>query len=116
MDRLKALAAGIIFSGKISQFHIDNLSKYPFIFFEDVAEMKLEHFVPDDADIAQGNENPKITYTLTFKENPRMDLLDKRIEAIENSVKTLLWTNTEVSVIDGASGKPVKEVYGRSGQ
>ena len=113
MDKLRSLAAGIILFGQISEFHLDNLSKFPFYFFEDIQEVKLEHFVPNDADIAGGSEFPKITYTITFKESPRMDSLDKRLEAIENSVKTLLWSNTVVTVLDGATGKPLKEVYGR---
>lgn len=109
---LKALAKGIIFSGKISDFHIKNLSHYPYVFFEDIEEVSLEHFVPDSLDIDMGKENPSVTYRIRFKQNPRMDLLDKRIEAITNSVKTLLWSNTEVHIFDVRSGLTVKEAYG----
>ena len=112
-SKLKDLAKGIIFSGKISDFHIKNLSSYPFIFFEDIEEVSLEHFVPDSLDIDMGKEIPFVTYRIQFKQNPRMDNLDKRIEAITNSVRTLLWENTQVNIIDGKTGKNIEEAYGQ---
>ncbi len=111
-SQLKDLAKGIIFSGRISEFHLDNLSKYPFIFFEDIKEASLEYSVPDMADFDKGREKPEIIYRIIFNPSPRMDNLDKRIKAIEGAVRTLLWPDTEVKLIDQNSGKSVQEAYG----
>jgi hypothetical protein len=89
----------VIFSGRLSQVHVENLKAFPFIYFDGVSEAKLEH------DISTVKEVPSlISYDLTTTgENFQ---LEKRCKALETAIRGLFWKEMKLKLsING------KEVY-----
>ena len=96
---LKDLTKLVMFSGRLSEVHTENLKAFPFIYFDGVSEAKLEH------DISTVKEIPSIiSYDLTTTgENFQ---LEKRYKALENAIRSLFWKEMQLKLsING------KEVY-----
>jgi hypothetical protein len=94
-DQVRELAKLAVLSGRISEFHERNLNAYPFIFFNGVSEAAISY------DLEKGGKN-QITFKLTLKASADNLDLDKRINALERSIKNLFWKDIEVSVyMDG---------------
>lgn len=96
---LKDLTSLGLFMGRVSEVHITNLKFFPFIFFNDLKEVKLDY------DIGTNREDPSFTsYDLCI--SAENDNLDKRYLALESSVRALFWKEMKVKIsING------KEVY-----
>jgi len=88
-----------LFSGRISEVHMENLKQFPFIFFNGLKEVKLEH------DISTTKEAPSIiSYDLTL--DGENDQPEKRYTALESAVRSIFWKEIIVKIsIDG------KEVF-----
>lgn len=88
-----------MFSGRLSEVHVKNLQSFPWIFFNDLKEAKLDY------DIATTKEGSSlICYDLVLdKEN---DSLSKRYLALESAVKALFWKEIKVKISINS-----KEVY-----
>ena len=89
----------MMFSGRISEVHIENLKSFPFIFFNGTKEAKLEHNISTIKDVPS-----LITYDLTLDgENNHME---KRYQALLGAVRSIFWKEMQLEVkIDG------KEVF-----
>lgn len=111
-DDIKEVVSGltklVIASGRLSEIHEKNLKAYPFIFFEQVSEVKIDYDVSVQHDVDVDKESnltikkPKqachVTYYLTLNEAPNKSGLKRRIETIQNSVKALFWKDLNVNV------------------
>lgn len=80
-----------LFSGRLSEVHLENLRRFPFIFFNGLKQAKLEH------DIHTTKEFPStISYDLTIEgEN---DQLEKRYSALESAVRSIFWKEMVVKI------------------
>jgi len=88
-----------LFFGRVSELHLKNMQSFPWIFFNDLKEVKLDY------DIATTKEGASVvSYDLSvLKEN---DNLDKRYGALESAIRHLFWKEVKVKIsING------KEVY-----
>lgn len=98
-DKIREMAKLAIFSNRISEFHEKNLKMYPLVFFNGVKEAKLDYDLErkkttqDEPEIV----NSMVSYYLDLDESQN-DLLDKRFEALETSVRGLLWNDITVEV------------------
>jgi hypothetical protein len=80
-----------MFSGRISEVHLANLKRFPFMFFNGVIEARLEH------DISTIKETPStISYDLTLPQEN--DNLDKRFSALESAVRSIFWKEIQVKL------------------
>lgn len=106
-NTIKGMAALILTSGKLSEFHEKNLKAFPFIFFNDVIEAKIDYdlSVRHDADVDKNNnvelkkpiQSCIISYYLTLDE-PKNNEIQKRYEALDQAVKNLLWKEIPVEI------------------
>ncbi len=107
-EQVKGMAALVISSNRLSEFHEKNLKMYPFIFFERIDNVKIDYdlSVRHDVDIdSKSNITVKkplhhcfIAYHLTLNEDANKSNLQRRFETLENSVKTLLWKELIVEI------------------
>jgi hypothetical protein len=105
---VKGMAALVLNSGRLSEFHERNLKIYPLIFFEDVKEVKIDYdlSVRHDAELDKLNnlvvkkplQHCYVSYYLTLNEESNKPSLQRRFEALEISVQTLLWKNLPVEI------------------
>ena len=79
------------FFGRISEVHIKNLQSFPFIFFNGVKEVKLEH------DISTVKGGPSlISYDLTLDgENNHPE---KRYQALEEAIRSIFWKEVKIKL------------------
>lgn len=90
-EKVRELAKLAILSNRISEIHEQNLRAYAFIFFNGVKEVVVDY------DLERGKKN-HIKFTLTVKEGENSSL-DKRLSALDQSVKNLFWKEVSVSVV-----------------
>lgn len=83
----------MLFFGRVSEVHIENLKAFPFIYYSDVTEVKLDYSVNTERKI---DEESLISFEISIsKEN---NLLSRRFEGIEKAVRALFWKEIKVKV------------------
>lgn len=95
-----------MFSGKLSDFQLENLNKWPFIVFNDLDSAKIEYDFEKKVKITDEDEEKfdaihagKIKFNLFFDKKPSKNKdLDKRIDTIKAWTKFLFWSDTKVTV------------------
>lgn len=106
-SQVKGMAALVLSSGRLSEFHEKNLKMYPLIYFNAITEVKIEYdlAVRHDADVDNKNnltlkkplQNCIVSFFLKLDES-QQDSLQKRFDALEHSVRVLLWKDLPVEV------------------
>ena len=91
----------MLFFGKVSEVHIRNLQSYPYIFFNELKECKLDYSIAT----VDKSEPTTFSYDLILNLESN-DRLEKRYSALESAVRKLFWKEAQIKVsING------KEVY-----
>jgi hypothetical protein len=81
----------MIFSRQLSSVHVESIKSYPFIFFNGLTEVKVDH------DISLVVDGPSlVSYDLTLKEEN--DHLEKRYKALESALRSLFWKELKIKV------------------
>lgn len=90
-----------LFFGKVSEVHLKNLKSFPFIYFNQISEAKLDYSVA-----TRGEEGDTLfSYDLSL-DLAHNDHVDKRYKALESAIRSLFWKEAKVLIkING------KEVY-----
>lgn len=89
---LTELAQLTMLTGRISETHYKNMSNFPFVFFNEVTKVEIDY------DIATNKEDKSlVTYKIDLNLNTN-DYLDKRFQALENSIRTLFWKEVGIEV------------------
>jgi hypothetical protein len=106
-SQVKGMAALVLTSGRLSEFHEKNLRMYPLIYFDQVREIVLDYdlSIRHDAEVDDKNnvkvkkplQHCFISYNLKINEDANQHL-PKRFEALENSVRTLLWKELPIEI------------------
>ena len=91
-QKVRELAKLSILSNRISEVHEKNLKAYPFIFFNGVKEANVDY------DLERGSKN-HVSFTLKIESDGTNSPLDKRLEALDKSVKNLFWKEVSISVV-----------------
>lgn len=97
LDELKKL---VILSHRISEIHEYNLTRYPYIVFNGIKNVKIDY---DFSRVKTDQDEPELSnsyvlFYLEIEENTQNDFMDKRCSALESYVKTLFWSTTTVEV------------------
>lgn len=111
---VRDMARLVLLSNRLSSFHEKNLKLFPLVFFNGIKTTKIEYDFSNnlDADIDANKNNLNVNYKINkpstenlktsyFLEiDPKVDNsnMDKRLEALENSVRNLLWKNVKVQI------------------
>jgi len=93
--KVRELAKLSILSDRISDFHKQNMETFPRIYFNGFKEASIDY------DLKRGNKN-YVNYRIQLKEGSENPSLEKRLEALDKSIKNLFWKEVSVSVeLDG---------------
>lgn len=90
--KVRELAKLSILSNRISAIHEQNLKAYPFIFFNGVKEATVNY------ELERGSKN-NVDFILVLKDNAENPLLEKRLDALDKSVKNLFWKEVSINVV-----------------
>jgi hypothetical protein len=94
---LDELNKGALLSGRLSETHVKNLKLFPFVVFDHVDSAEIDYdIVTDPGEIAAGKKS-KIVYRISLNE-PQQGDVEKRVAALANFVRGLMWAGIEVSV------------------
>lgn len=83
----------MLFFGRIPETHVKSLESYPFIFFNDLKEAKLDYTVATK----NGDGDTVFTYDLSLNLDSN-DQLSKRYSALEDAVRKLFWKEAKVKI------------------
>lgn len=107
VKEIKKMAALVVNSNKISEFHEKNMKMFPMVFFDAIKEVKIDYdlSVRHDVELDTKNNitvkaplrNNFVSYYLTLDESKNQNL-DRRFSALEGSIKTLFWKDVIVEV------------------
>lgn len=96
---LEDLKKTAILTGRLSDVHEKTLKHAPFIFFDELSKVEISHDITTDS--AGGMPmSSRVIFTLSFKEGYEPDLVNQRVQALKNTVHTILWPEVVVSVFD----------------
>lgn len=90
---LQDLTKLVMFSGRLSSVHIKNLEAFPFIYFNDLNEAKLDYSI----ETTDKKQPTTFSYNLALALESN-DHLDKRYKALETAVRALFWKEVKVSI------------------
>jgi hypothetical protein len=95
-----------IMTGTLSEVHVKNMNMYPFVFFDNVKSVRIEYDIDVKSSENSQSNNSYVVYHLKTKGGKKsITNLDKRLEALKNSISTLLWSGIKVSVYLNGSHK-----------
>ena len=83
----------MVFFGRVPETHIKALKEYPWIFFNDLSEVKLDYSI----ETTDKTKSTKFLYDLTLLLE-KNDNLDKRYKALESAIRTLFWKEVLVEI------------------
>lgn len=106
-DTVRGMAALVVSSNRISQVHEKSLLAYPFIFFDGIKEVRIDYDLSHRHDVDLDSKNNitvkpplqhcYVSYYLIMDDTVNTNL-DRRFQALEDSVKTLFWKDLTVKV------------------
>jgi hypothetical protein len=108
-SQVKGMAALVLSSGRLSEFHEKNIKMYGLLYFE-CKEVKIMYdlSVRHDAEVDSKNnltlkkplQNCYVSYYFTMDDaNQAANTnLDRRFDALEKSVRALLWNDLPVEI------------------
>lgn len=98
--RLAEMAQLTLLSKRLSEVQQENLKSYPFIFFDGVTSVGISYDLMDKPNY--------IMYEMKSTVEPLdITFIHKRIEAIEGSIRTLLWS--DINLILKINGTKIYE-------
>lgn len=96
---VKEMAQLALLANKISEAQAKNLQLYPFVFFDDIKEVKIDydlgHAVNEDK--KELHHNSYVSYFLTLDESSNSEV-ELRSKYLERSVRTLFWNDVKIKV------------------
>lgn len=113
-EQVREMAKLSLLTNKLNPIQEKNLKMYPLVFFNGVKNAKIEFNLSNDQMVdsieekkdleityqfnkAQ-TEHLRVSYYLDIDENVDNSYIEKRYEAIEKSVRNLLWIDIKVKV------------------
>lgn len=95
----------VIMTGNLSNFHIENLQKWPFIIFdEELESVSINYdFKNTDASLKYDSLESHISpgfveYDLKLKKGVKVNNASQKLEALTAWVKSIFWQETEVKI------------------
>lgn len=108
-EEIKEMARLAMFTGRITEFHENNLKRYPFVFLNGVKSAQITYdlgydIIKEDETEASIKRNNYVDYSLIVSESAQ-DHLAVRFKDFEDSVRALFWK--EVNLVVRFNGKQV---------
>lgn len=109
-DYLSDIKKGAILTGRLSEVHVKTLQTAPFIFFDNLKEVRITYDLAPEADAAVPGLGSRVSFKLFFLEDQtQSDNLEKRTSALVKTAKNIMWESTEVTIFD-QSGRDLLDV------
>ena len=83
----------MVFFGRVPETHVRALKEYPWIFFNDLSEVKLDYAI----ETTDKTKATTFSYDLTLLPE-KNDHVDKRYKALESAVRALFWKEVLVEI------------------
>jgi hypothetical protein len=93
-EQIQEMRKLVLFSKRLSEWHIKNLKLWPQIVFDNLANAEIEYNIGDKS------EETYIRYVLKFKKKAKLSDFDLRSSHLEKWVKSILWSDTQFSIVD----------------
>jgi hypothetical protein len=103
-DLIDAHKHAMLMSGKLSDFQIENLKKWPFIYLDNVDTVSINYNFTKNGSIYPGT----ISFDFKFKENTDIDKQKENLKYLEVCVKALFFQDTDVQFLLNGSGWLIK--------
>ena len=97
-QRLKERAQLAVFSNRISDFHVENLKKFPFVFFDNVKSVNIDYDFGHAVDETKKEVQHGSRVAYHFTGSIEGENMDKRFQALEAAVRNLFWRDVKVEV------------------
>jgi hypothetical protein len=92
---MEDLKNGMLFTGQLSEVHVENMKRLPFIFFNGIKSINLAY------DIGLKREDKSImTYKLDLDKESNNEL-PKRYAALESALRSLFWKELILEIYIG---------------
>ncbi len=93
MIPMEELNRMVLMTGRITKAHEKNLGNFPYIFFNELKEAKLDYRIGTSSE----DSLTLFTYELTINQEAN-DFMDKRYRALEQAVRDLFWKEAKIVV------------------
>ena len=84
----------MLLSGNLSDFQLQNLKNYPYVFFDGVEKVEINYNFGDDGVVTPG----EIFYKIKLKKRAKKKSLKKNEDELIACVKFLFWKETKVYI------------------
>lgn len=113
METLKEMAKLTMLSNKLNDIQLKNLSMFPLIFFNKINQVTVDYDLSNNLAVDTEEDSNKLDIKYTFEsatqhltvkylletnESVEQDSLAKRFDALETSVRGILWKDINVKV------------------
>lgn len=100
-------------TNQLNEIQLKNLKLFPFVFFEGINELMMDYDLSNNIDVSTEEDkekvdieykvetktdNLRVSYHLTLEPAIQQTHMPKRFEALEGSVRGLLWKDIKVQV------------------
>jgi hypothetical protein len=100
VETIKEMAKLSLVFNKINDIQIKNLQMFPLIFFNGVKSATIDYDFSNDFGLSGDAKKNSflVSYKLNIDETAENSNLDKRFDALANSVRGLFWNGIKVEV------------------
>lgn len=91
-DQIEEMKKLILFSKRLSEWHLKNLKMWPLVVFNDLIKAEVEYNIGDRPDESYVN------YLIRFKDDAKPQDFELRCKHLHQWVQNLLWTDIGFSV------------------
>lgn len=100
-QKLQEMAELSILANRISEIQERNLKMFPMVFFDDVAEARIDYDLGHgiNEETKEVNHASRVSYYLLFKGQQKDDAtFQKRCSILEDAVRKLFWKDIKVEI------------------
>lgn len=83
----------VMFTGRLSEVHIKNLKAFPWIFFNDLTEVKIDYSI----ETTDKSKPTMFSYDLSLNIDTNYHM-HKRYEALEFAIRSLFWKEVKIEI------------------
>lgn len=113
IETLKEMARLTMLSNKLNDIQLKNLSMFPMVFFNGISQVTMDYDLSNNLAVDTEEDANKLDIKYTFEtatqhlivkyylevnETEAQENLPKRFEALESSVRGLLWKDIKINV------------------
>jgi len=97
-QKLKERAQLAVLANRISDFHAENLRKFPFVFFDNIKSASIDYDFGHAVNEAKKEVQHGSRVCYRFTGPVEGENMEKRFQALEAAVRNLFWRDVKVEV------------------